>query len=156
MAQPQQAAVLAPGCHWTSTQEKCPQSPAAVASGAFSSLKTFQSHDQDGDWEERGAKQAASHPSSATGDPVLTSIPVWGHTQSDAMWGSHGSSPTLAHPWLLLQGAHPAPDPRWGIAAFRTLQNCANKNRSPRGAVWDSRTCSFLLGQGLLLPHKPH
>lgn len=67
MAQPQQGAVLASGCHWIFTQEKCPQSPPAVAAGAFSSLKTFQSCEHNGDWEERGAKQAASHPSSATG-----------------------------------------------------------------------------------------
>lgn len=61
--------MLAPGHHWIFTQ-KCPQSPPAVAPGAFSSLNTFQSHEQDGDWEERGAKQAGSHLSSVTVDPL--------------------------------------------------------------------------------------
>lgn len=70
MAQPQQGAVQVPGYHWIFTQEKCPQSPPADAPGAFSSLKTFLSQEQDGDWEERWAKLAASHPSSAAGDPL--------------------------------------------------------------------------------------
>lgn len=61
---------LVAGHHCLFTQEKCPQSSLAVAPGAFSSLNTFQSHEQDGDWEERGAMWAGSQPSSVTVDPV--------------------------------------------------------------------------------------
>lgn len=77
------------------------------------------------------------------------------------MWGSHGSSPILSHPWLGLEGAHAAPARRWAADMNRmgdcwTLQNCASNNGSPKGAIWDSRTWSCLLGQGLLLlPQTP-
>lgn len=123
--------------------EKCPQSLPAVASAAFSSLKTFQSRDQDGDWEERGTKRAASHPSLLCNRGSSAHLHPCGGAWLERChvgglpWEQSRPVPSLA-------GARgepqPAPAQRWaaGMKAIGTLQNRGNKDRVPEGTIWDS------------------